>query len=149
MEVFGCVAAVSSVVKTCGTTAAAITEFIDKYKYAFPTLAAMHTSITVIRTSLEHFQSFLQSNVAFMERRFREQSSLEQTFEIALAGCKLILTRLEKELLGLQDGMRLKGLPGRWAKVKFVQKDRELRELLELLKGQRDALAFAIDCMQV
>ncbi|KAF2085753.1 hypothetical protein K490DRAFT_45933 [Saccharata proteae CBS 121410] len=132
----------------CLTTAKALQTLRDKYQNASRTIAAICSESTVISASLSQLQSLLVSDANHISDHLRDRPELYATFDTSLAGCMVIYSCLDDEVQRLSVQCHNADRATWKEEAKFVWNEDSMKQLLDSLRGQQQALTLLIQVLQ-
>ncbi|KAJ9642073.1 hypothetical protein H2199_005288 [Coniosporium tulheliwenetii] len=142
-------AGVVGITAICLKTAKALRNLTSKYEDAAITIAAIISESTIISASLSKIQSLLLDTSDAFTGGLNARSELHATFDTALIGCIVVFSCLENEVKQLSLHAEHAHSVDWKSKAKAVWKDDQMKELLESLRGQQNALTLLMQGLQM
>lgn len=142
-------ASIAAIVTIFGGALKILNGCCSTYATASVIITSICSETLIITTSLAQLQTLIDRQPEVICSQLTSQPQLLTTFDIALTGCKVIATYLESEVRKLSRGSHdARGVA--WsAKAKFVLNEDTLKELLQSIRGQQQALTLLIQVIQM
>ncbi|MCJ1353489.1 MAG: hypothetical protein MMC33_003475 [Icmadophila ericetorum] len=139
---------VASLVGCCAGILKSCTDIVARYQDSPRILSSIQTECSTTREALSLVFVLVNKNDPSVASHLETSEPLTQKFDIALTGCTFTLTRLDNEL---QDILQKKEADDRLPfrqRAKFLWSEDTLKEVMEELRGQREALNFLVNIVQ-
>lgn len=113
------------------------------------TISSIASETTILSAALSQIESVAVHNSDSLTSKLSGsgQINFRTAFDTGLNGCTLVLSVLEKELLGITGGKEANHLT-KLNKVSVLWKQDHLQELLMQVRGQQTALNLLISALQ-
>lgn len=143
-------ASIAAIVSIFGNALKILNGCCSTYAIASVIITSIYSETSIITTSLARIQTLIDRHPEVVCSHLTSQPQLLTTFDIALTGCKVIATYLESELRKLSGGTNNGSADvDRSARAKFVLNEDTLKELLQSIRGQQQALTLLIQAIQM
>lgn len=141
-------AGVAGLVSVCALVIGLCADVVGRYQDAPRILSSIQTECSTTREALSLVFVLVNRNYPSVASHLSTSESLTQKIDIALTGCTFTLTRLDNELRDILQKKEADGKLTFRQRSKFVWNEDTLREVMEELRGQREALNFLVNVVQ-
>lgn len=130
---------------SCVGAAHTLWEIREAWKRAPVTVSTLSSQLKLTAASLSQIQSLLLSDTDVLQ----DKPDLVETFDTTLTSCMVLSTLLEKFVQKIKKGT-LEGTKATWKmKFKTIWNESEVKELLQQLNTQQDAISVLVNLLQM
>ena len=138
---------VGGLIGTCVKVTKYASGLIESYKDAPLAISAIASETYVLSAALSQVENVALHSPDSLVSRLNGQMSFRTAFDMALNGCTLVLTVLEKDLLAITGGKQPNHI-GKLDRLKVMWDQKRLQELLQQIRGQQTGLNLLISALQ-
>ncbi len=139
---------VGGLIGTCVKVTKYASSLLSSYKDAPLAISTIASETYVLSAALSQVENVAIHSPASLESRLKGQKNFTTAFDMALSGCSLVLSVLEKDLLALTGGKEPGSVVGKLERVRVMWNQERLKELLGQVRGQQIGLNLLISALQ-
>jgi hypothetical protein len=148
MDPFSITVGVASLVTLCAQTISTCRDILSGLQDAPRILSSIQSECSTTREALSLMFIFMSKSDTTALSHLSGDETLAQSFDIALTGCTVTLSALDNELQKILEHHKRDGKPDLVQRAKYVWNEDSLKDALDELRGQRDALNLLATVVQ-
>jgi hypothetical protein len=141
-------ASVAALVTICAQIISTSRDILSKFQDAPRVLSSLQAECSTTRESLSLIFLLINKSDTTALFHLSTNKSLTENFDIALTGCTVTFSVLDNELQKVLKDREVEGRMGFRQRAKYAWNEDTLKNLMDELRGQRDALNLLVTVVQ-